>query len=274
MSSESAPAPSTAPAAPPAPAPGSIRYFVLLYTPAPHRAALQVLLAIVDELGVGLARELDHGVAHIRLQWWGDEMQRLARGEARHPWLLAAREPRTAWPDLQPLVQAAALDLAARRLAARQEQHLAVALFVAAAQLLGVPPPALAADTALTDDLHLLGRAVSTLAAASAGAAWAHGEAAGRMHELQERQRRAALPAAAHQATLAPLLVWTTLAAHHWQRAEHRHGAAHDTSRQPGPKSATMPPFQPGRLDGLMDNYVAWRAARRALRTRFRIPHA
>ena len=44
MSSESAPAPSTAPAAPPAPAPGSIRYFVLLYTPAPHRAALQVLL--------------------------------------------------------------------------------------------------------------------------------------------------------------------------------------------------------------------------------------
>jgi hypothetical protein len=245
----------------------------LLYTPAPQRAALQVVLAIADELGVGLARELDHGVAHIRLQWWAEEMQRLARGAARHPWLLAARESRIAWPDLQPLAQAAALDLATRRLAARQEQQLAVALFVAAAQVLGVAPLALA-DEALTDDLQLLGRTVSTLEAAAAGAPWANSEAAQRMDELQQRQRRGLLPAATHQATLAPLLVWTALTAHQWRRTQHRHSAAPATPRQQGPKSATMPPVQPGRFDALIDNYVAWRAARQALRSRFRIPNA
>jgi hypothetical protein len=244
-----------------------VRYFVLLYTPASQRAALGALLAIADELAAGLARELDHGVAHLRLQWWADELARLAQGSPRHPWLTTLPAPGPLWPDLSPLLQAASLDLATHRLAARHEQQLACALFIAAAALLGVPaeqlqPP----DSALRADLFLLGRCVSTLESAATGAGWARAQSPERIGELAARQRRGALPPAAHQRALTPLLVWVALTLQHWRRTTQRrthHAAA---------ESATMPELrQPGRFDGLWDNCIAWRAARSAQRRRFRI---
>lgn len=255
-------APAGATAAPPQPPAGSVRYFVLLYTPAPRRLALAALLAIADELAAGLYRGLDHGVAHLRLQWWEDELLRFQQRTPRHPWLIGWLRELHEPLDLRPLAQAATIDLATQRLAARQELQLYAALFVSAAQLLGVPTPAPA-------ELESLGRAVGTLEAWAAGQSWACAQLAEILPQLGQRQRAAPLIAPSWQPALAPLLVWLALCLHHWQRAQRRAGAS---ARQPADKSATMTnPAQPGRFDGLADNFLAWRYARRAMRRRFRI---
>jgi hypothetical protein len=240
-----------------------VRYFVLLYTPVPRRAALAALLAIADELAVGLERGLDHSVAHLRLQWWEEELLRFQQGQPRHPWLMgwmqSLREP----PDLRCLAQAAGLDLATQRLAARHELQLHAALFVSAAQLLGAPAQALSAD------LETLGRAVGTLEACAAGQPWARAQWPQLLHSLIERQRRSPLLAPAWQPLLAPLLLWLALSVHRSERSERRRAAL---GRQTDGKSATMaPPVPPGRFDRLADNFTAWRYARRAIRRRFRI---
>ena len=78
---------------------------------------LGTLLALADEISAGGARGLDHSVAHVRLDWWRARGRALRAREAAAP--VAARTAGAA-PDrrrhsiLQPLVQAAALDLAAR----------------------------------------------------------------------------------------------------------------------------------------------------------------
>jgi hypothetical protein len=223
--------------------------------------ALAALLAIADELAAGLNRAVDHGVAHLRLQWWEDELLRFQQRTPRHPWLIGwlreLREP----ADLRPLAQAATLDLATQRLAARQELQLSGALFVSAAQLLG-------ASAAGSAELDSLGRAVGTLEACARGQSWALAQAAQILQELEQRQRRAPLIAPPWQPMLAPLLLWLALCVHQWQRAQRRRSA----SAQPADKSATMmPPAQPGRFDGVADNLLAWRYARRAMRRRFRI---
>ncbi|HTT04360.1 MAG TPA: hypothetical protein VMF64_03660 [Steroidobacteraceae bacterium] len=255
-------APATATSLPPAPPAGTARFFVLLYTPAPRRMALAALLAIADELAAGLNRGLDHGVAHLRLQWWEDELLRFQQRTPRHPWLIGWLRELNDPVDLRPLAQAATIDLATQRLAARQELQLYGALFVSAAQLLGVPvPPA--------DELDSIGRAVGTFEACAAGQSWASAQVPEVLQGLEQRQRRAPLIAPPWQPALAPLLLWLALGVHRWQRSQRRRSAS---ARQPADKSATMtPPIEPGRFDGLADNFLAWRYARRALRSRFRI---
>jgi hypothetical protein len=249
-----------APAIPPAPPPGSARYFVLLYTPPPRRAALAALLAIADELAVGLDRNLDHGVAHLRLQWWEDELLRFQQGTPRHPWLIGWLREQRGPADLRPLAQAATIDLAGQRLAARQELQLYAALFTCAAQLLGVPAQ---------PDLELLGRAVGTLEACAAGHSWALRQAPEILQALAERQRDAPLAAPDWQPALAPLLLWVALCVRRWQRTERRRGAA--TRRAAGKSATITTPAPPGRFDDLANNFIAWRYARRAVRRRFRI---
>lgn len=273
----SAGAPAASPPAPPAPEPGSTRYFVLLYTPAPRRAALNALLAIADELAAGLDRSLDHGVAHLRLQWWEDELLRFEQGAPRHPWLIGWMRELPGPVDLRPLAQAATIDLATHRLAARQELQLYAALFVSAAQLLGVPGTGDGpghdsrhdSGHTLTSDLELLGRCVGTLEAGAAGHSWALAQLPQVLQTLAQRQQRSPLAAPQWQPALAPLLAWLALCVHRWRRLERRGGAS---ARQAEGKSATMtPPARPGRFDGLADNFIAWRYARRAVRRRFRI---
>lgn len=261
----------TAPSVPPAPPPGSTRYFVLLYTPASRRRALAVLLAIADELGVGLERGLDHGVAHVRLQWWAEELLRFQQGAPRHPWLIGWMRELQGPADLRSLAQAATLDLATQRLAARRDLQLYAALFVSAAQLLGVPAQRLDRESgqAMVFDLESLGRAVGTFEARAAGQAWAAAQVPEILQALAERQRRSPLAAPEWQRSLAPLLMWFALGVHRWRRAERRRVA---TAQQSAGKSATMPaPVPPGRFDDLADNFIAWRYARRAVRRRFRI---
>jgi len=259
-------APATTPAVPPAPLPGSARYFVLLYTPARHRAALATLLAIADELAVGLDHSLDHGVAHLRLQWWEEELARFHQGAPRHPWLIGWSRQHPASPDLRELAHAATMDLATQRLAARQELQLYAALFTCAAQLLG---DAAQSPGAAPADPGSLGRWVGTLEAAAAAQSWAMLQVPELLRTLAQQQRRAPLLAPASQPPLAPLLLWLALDVHRWQRAQRRRSAPPAQLRD---KSATMsPPAQPGRFDGVADNFIAWRYARRAVRRRFRI---
>jgi phytoene synthase len=70
------------PAAPPA---GSTRWYAWLFTPQRARDTTALLFALESEWRSTVARPIDHGVAHLKLHWWREEIQRLAAGEPRHP---------------------------------------------------------------------------------------------------------------------------------------------------------------------------------------------
>src|SRR5579863_3315848 len=61
------------------------RYFAWLYAPTSERPLLEALLAIEREVSQSLATTIDHQVAHIRLQWWREELIQLAQGGGTHP---------------------------------------------------------------------------------------------------------------------------------------------------------------------------------------------
>jgi hypothetical protein len=175
----------------PEPAPGSTRYFVLLYCPSDRRRALATLLAVADEIEAGLTRSMDHAVAHVRLEWWRQEQQRFARGAPEHPWLSAwlREQPQDRTIDLSALTEAAAIDLASARLAARAERRLAGARFVLGAQLLAPEAPM----AQLEQQLRALGSYVAAL-------------------EQNSSEAAPLLPPASAQGPLTPLLVWVALA--------------------------------------------------------------
>lgn len=95
--------------------PGSMRYYSLLYAPVDRRNVLTALYLLEDELNA-TARGTHHDVAHTRLTWWAEEVDRLARGQPVHPATLALHAgngtfgPRL--KELRGLVDCAALDLA------------------------------------------------------------------------------------------------------------------------------------------------------------------
>ena len=64
--------------------PGSIRYFSLLYTPPSLRAAVTALYVIDAEIRES-AHSASHDVAHTRLQWWRQEIDRLVNASPQHP---------------------------------------------------------------------------------------------------------------------------------------------------------------------------------------------
>lgn len=221
------------PSGPAAPAPGSVRYFTLLYAPATLREELNTLLALADEIGSAPADSADHTVAHVRLEWWRREAERFARGAPEHPWLraLLSRHPATRLLNLQSLVDAAAIDLATHTLKSQQPQALQRALFVLVADAL--------CGQALTPELQQaigeLGAGVRELESG------ANGEPARAPLRDSLRKIDASL-----QPALAPLLVWLALVA---ERPHRR-----------------LP-----LLDGVADNLIAWKAARRAARGRFEL---
>jgi hypothetical protein len=183
-------APAAADALPEA-APGSTRYFVLLYCPHHRRRALATLLALADEVDAGRVRTMDHSVAHLRLSWWREELQRFARGAPEHPWLSAwlREQPQDRGLALEWLTEAAAIDLASAQLVAHRGYRLAGTLFVLSANLLGIETP----TPQLEEQLRALGRYVAAL----------------------EQDVTAAVPGPPEpeaQVNLTPLLVWVALA--------------------------------------------------------------
>jgi phytoene synthase len=70
------------PAAPPA---GSPRWYAWLFTPSRARDIAALLFALETEWRSIVAKSLDHGVAHLKLHWWREEIQRLAADQPRHP---------------------------------------------------------------------------------------------------------------------------------------------------------------------------------------------
>jgi hypothetical protein len=223
-------------AALPEPLAGSIRYFVLLYTPQARRRALASLLALADEIGAGLERQLDHALAHTRLDWWHREADRYRGGITQHPLLriLLDATSEGARLDLQPLILAAQIDLA-------EEQHVAAvgartrgALFVLAATLLGAAGLADEQREALAELGALSVQHERSLSAAEPSSA-----------ERTALQPILARLGAKLQPTVAPLLIWVVLAARK-------------------KKSGSL-------LEGFSENLRAWSVARRAAQGNLRI---
>lgn len=94
--------------------PGSMRYFALLYTPPQQRDAAMALFVVDAEIRES-AQSANHDVAHTRLQWWRQEIDRLANGNAQHPAtriLSEAALDRREYLKLHELITAADMDLA------------------------------------------------------------------------------------------------------------------------------------------------------------------
>ncbi|HEY5808332.1 MAG TPA: squalene/phytoene synthase family protein [Povalibacter sp.] len=94
---------------------GSMRYFALLYTPPELRDAVMALYVIDAEIRES-AQSANHDVAHTRLQWWRQEIDRLVNNNAQHP---AARILQSIdgvdckrYAKLHELIAAADMDLA------------------------------------------------------------------------------------------------------------------------------------------------------------------
>ncbi|MFI4913579.1 MAG: hypothetical protein ACHQAR_00065 [Steroidobacterales bacterium] len=227
----------------PWPPPDSIRYFVLLYARA-HRPRAQLLFALADEIAASLSPQLDHHVAHLRLAWWREESLRMARGEPQHGWSRRLFELPGEPVDLQALVAAAELELAQRLVpgaapALQRPAPFAAALLCQLGGLLGDRPPADELAAAIAD-LDVDARPARRAAEPAARAARA---------DAHRRALAAAVTAidTARQPALAPRLVWAALAARRSRGGGRTRAAA------------------------LLDNIVAWRAARAALRGQFKL---
>jgi 15-cis-phytoene synthase len=93
--------------------PGSPRALALIFAPAGLRSALAALYALDLEL-TAASRIAEHTVAHARLDWWQQELDRLSIGQPLHPVTRAlAHAPRES-PLLDARVAAAREELAAR----------------------------------------------------------------------------------------------------------------------------------------------------------------
>jgi hypothetical protein len=224
---------------PPAPAPGSASWFALLYYPARLRREFTLLLALEAEIGAGLARRLDHALAHARLAWWSEEAARYSHGTARHPWLAAHAEAAGAadlarW-DVAALVQAARVDLAEGQHGTPRARRLRGAIFCTAGASLDAQPLTASGHSTLS----ILGALSAELEPAAAGSA---------PDALEQLRLAIAALDAPSQRAWAPLLVWCALGARQATRADAR-----------------------SRLAGFADNIAAWRAARAAAAGRLHI---
>jgi 15-cis-phytoene synthase len=105
--------------------PGSMRFFALLYTPAEKRDEVTALFVIEAELRES-ALSANHDVAHTRLQWWRQEIDRLVNNNAQHPATRvlanASREHRH-FSKLHELIVAADMDLARMTYSNQQEMR-------------------------------------------------------------------------------------------------------------------------------------------------------
>ena len=110
---------------------GADRDWLLRFCP-PHAArSLSALFEIEQEVSGSLKSGLEHSVAHARLEWWNEELIRLAQGSPRHPATRTLASVAIARgvtpPDLTALVEHVRVDLACVAFLSRKEldEHLA-----------------------------------------------------------------------------------------------------------------------------------------------------
>jgi len=132
-------------------APGSLRYFAVLFAAPDARAVLEALYAFEGEVR-RVSSGISHEAAHARLGWWRGEVDRLAAGRPEHP-IAAALLPLRSFPDGDPtllheLLAAADLDLA--RITYRTWTELEAYCFRSAGALQTLLAATLAGDRALT----------------------------------------------------------------------------------------------------------------------------
>lgn len=103
---------------------GSMRYFALLYTPPEFRDAAMALYVIDAEIRES-AQSANHDVAHTRLQWWRQEIDRLVNDNAQHPATRILQSmggvDRKGYAKLHELIVAADMDLARMTYLSMQE---------------------------------------------------------------------------------------------------------------------------------------------------------
>ena len=132
-------------------APGSLRFFAVLFAAPDARSVLEALYAFEDEVRRVVAGA-SHEAAHARLGWWRGEVDRLAAGRPEHP-IAAALLPLRSFPDGDPtllheMLAAADLDLA--RMTYRTWPELEAYCFRSAGALQTLLAATLAGDRALT----------------------------------------------------------------------------------------------------------------------------
>jgi hypothetical protein len=213
--------------------PGSIADLVALYTPPAARGVLRALLAVESEIRASAQPGLDHTIAHVRLDWWRQEIERTLEGQAAHPLtreLSAALAPTR--PDLTPMLLSTQLELTG--LAGADESHWRIFF-----------------EGGLGTVFRILAQAMGSTASPATLGRW------GGLVQQLTMEREAPPPLLAEtlqsltpamQPQLRPLLVWTALVG--W-RCEQRVEVS-DESAPPGLRLA------------LAQQWLAWRSARAA----------
>jgi phytoene synthase len=265
-----------------------VREFVLRFAPEALRPAAEALFALERELAATARDGLDHTVAHARLDWWDEELERLAAATPRHPATRTLAAAATAAgrspPDLRPLIEATRIEVARVAFLERVELdtylgHWGDSIFrtLSLASLGGADvrtadaerfaarsgPAAREIELLAAVTRHALaGRVFVPLGDPPAPhAPWTReplgddesAQLRARLRTLQDtlRSAAAALPEAA-RAPLSAALAWSRLAL--------RTAAACE---------AALPGIpQPARLEPLRRNLLAWRAAMAAARGR------
>jgi 15-cis-phytoene synthase len=259
------------------------RYLAWLYSPAPRQHVFALLCEIENEIAGSLRPEIDHQVAHARIQWWREECERCAEGRPVHPLtreLVKANGAMgaTRLAGVTGFADIAVWDLASATFETRKEltaycERWSAAMFETAAgppAETGAQAPRVLGLGAAVRELELLeslareayaGRLRVPLdeleragvdAHAVAKPEWpaALGELLSQRHQALRSAIRDSISALGRdeQSRLRGLLVWTTLA---WRQSLRAQRALPNT-------------VQPRRYHALADGWQAWRAARRA----------
>jgi phytoene synthase len=264
--------------------PDASRHLASLYSPPSERPLLAALCAVEKEIVASLQSELDHTVAHARLQWWREECSRVAKGNPVHPLTRTlmtefAGRPADPLAGISGFVDVAVWDLAAATFETRREltaycERWATAMMMPAvahaAPQLEEAPSWLAIGSAMReiellthlardarsgrlrlplDELERAGLAPESLAVTPCSPALA--ALLGKRHaELRSiLADSVARIERKTQPALRGLLAWAAIA---WHRSEQAQRALPDAQR-------------PRRLDALAEAWRAWRAARHAM---------
>jgi len=146
---------------------GSDFYYASLYLAPAERERVRVLEALRRAIGDVAGQTSDRGVAHVKLAWWQEEVERLAAGVPRHPLTQAAHALVAAHPRylgvVARYVQATHAALAPRVATRRQDVLDAIAVrhgeFLAAygGQAAQAPASVLEMGTLIEVAYHLRG---------------------------------------------------------------------------------------------------------------------